>query len=184
MDEQMRQVVIDSKEMSVQVDGQEMPALLLGMIQGAVGKLFVVKHYRKGGKRSGKKKRKRMVVTRYPNMSGIVASQKQRERRDLFREAVVYARWIVADEERKRAFRKTLPHKKQKQVYQAAIQLYMSKKGDQQWLRKQLAVKEVVRGEQGEMVKIKGAFEQRRPSQVIWQKEEEMVEVRQDVEVT
>ena len=104
------------------------------MIRGAVGKEFVVKHY-KGGK---------IVVTKYPDMSGIVASGKQRERRDLFREAVVYARWIVADEERKKAFRKTLPWKKRRYVYQAAIRLYMSMQGDKQWLRKQLAVKAVM----------------------------------------
>ena len=59
------------------------------MIRGAVWKLFVVKHY-KGGK---------IVVTKFPDMQGIVPSGKQRVRRDLFREAVLYGRWMVADED-------------------------------------------------------------------------------------
>jgi hypothetical protein len=80
-------------------------------------------------------------------MSGIVASEQQRVRRDLFREAVVYAKWILADAERKKAFRKSLPGRKQRKVYQAAIQLYMSKQGDKQWLRKQLAVKGMMRAQ-------------------------------------
>jgi hypothetical protein len=109
--------------------------LLYRMIRGAVGKRFVVKHY-KGGK---------IVITKYPDMSGIVLSGKQRVRRDLFREAVVYAKWIVGDEARKKAFRKTLPWKKRKHVYQAAIRLYMRMHGDQQWLRKQLAVRSMTR---------------------------------------
>ena len=41
--------------------------------------IFVVKHYRNG----------KIVVTKYPDMNGIVASEKQRMQRDLFREAVV-----------------------------------------------------------------------------------------------
>jgi hypothetical protein len=66
----------------------------------------------------------------------------------LFREAVVYAKWIIADEERKKAFRKSLPRRKQRKVYQAAIQLYMSKQGDKQWLRKQLAMRAMLRGQE------------------------------------
>jgi hypothetical protein len=104
----------------------------------------VVKHYR------GKKKRRKVVVTRYPDMSGIVDSEKQRERRNLFREAVVYAKWVICDEERKKAFRKTLPRKRRRHVYQAAIRLYMSMQGDAGWLRKQLAVKAMMQSGQVE----------------------------------
>jgi hypothetical protein len=130
----MKKVVTDSRKGVVLVNGKKIPRLLLSIIKGAVGKSFVVKHYRGG----------RMVVTRYPDMSKVMASEQQRERRDLFREAVVYAQWIIGDEERKRAFRKTLPRKKRGKVYQAAIQLYMRMQGDNQWLRKQLAVQAVV----------------------------------------
>ena len=80
-------------------------------------------------------------------MSGIVASAKQSVRRDLFREAVVYAQWIISDPERKKTFRKSLPRRKQKKMYQAAIQLYMSRQGNKQWLRKQLAVRAMLRGQ-------------------------------------
>ena len=150
---------------------------LYRMIRGAVGKRFVVKHY-KGGK---------VVVTRFPDMSGIVASGKQRERRDLFREAVVYAKWIVGDEERKKAFRKTLPWKKRKHVYQAAIRLYIRMAGDKQWLRKQLAVKAVVRSVSGMVMNVRevrgetangrGFQEQRGCWRVLWQKRQKVEEL-------
>jgi hypothetical protein len=157
----MRQVVIDNKKGIVEVEGKQVPRLLLGIIKGAVGKHFVVKHYR------GKKKR-RLVVTRYPNMSGIVASEQQRVRRDLFREAVVYAKWIISDDERKKVFRKTLPRKRRKHVYQAAIRLYMSMQGDARWLRKQLAVKAITR-EYTEDILVKS------PNVVWWQFREDRV---------
>jgi hypothetical protein len=133
---------------------------LYRMIRGAVGKRFVVKHY-KGGK---------VVVTRFPDMSGIVPSKKQRARRDLFREAVVYAKWMIEDRERKKAFRKKLPRKKRGKVYQAAIRLYMRMQGDKGWLRKQLAV----RGVMGETSNVKG-YEQMGPWKVMWQKREDVV---------
>jgi hypothetical protein len=65
---------------------------------------------------------------------------------------VVYAKWILADEDRRKAFRKTLPRRKQRKVYQAAIQLYMRMQGDKQWLRKQLAVKSMVRAQRTDLV--------------------------------
>jgi hypothetical protein len=98
------------------------------MIRGAIGKKFVVKRY----------KGRKTVVTRFPDMSGVVASEKQKERRDLFREAVVWAKWIISDEHRKLAFKNTLPRKKRKKVYQAALQMYMREKGNKQWVRKVL----------------------------------------------
>jgi hypothetical protein len=136
----MKKVYIDNSKSLVIVDGKQVPRLLLRMIRGAIGKSFVVKRYRGG----------RVVVTKYPDMSGIVASEKQRLQRDLFQEAVVYAKWIMADEERKKAFRKSLPRRKQKRVYHAAIQLYMRMHGDKQWLKKQLAVKSMLRAQQGD----------------------------------
>jgi hypothetical protein len=160
----MKKVVIDSRMGVVLVNGKKIPRLLLLMIRGAVGKSFVVKHYRGG----------RIVVTRFPDMSKVMASGKQRVRRDLFREAVVYAQWIIGDEERKQAFRKTLPRKKRGKVYQAAIQLYMRMKGDEQWLRKQLAVRAVVRDVQCEAASVKGVCDQPGPWREMWKKTEDI----------
>jgi len=182
----MKQVYINSKERVVIMEGGQVPYLLLGMIRGSIGKCFVVKHYR-GNKK--KKWKKRIVITKYPDMSGVVASEKQRVRRDLFKEAVVYAQWVLSDPERKEAFRKTLPRKKRKHVYQAAIRLYMGMLGDKLWLRKQLAVRGMmstgrreiadVKGVNGQwsMVNMKGVhagglngWEQRGAWEVVWQK--------------
>jgi hypothetical protein len=145
----MSQVYIDNSKELVILEGREVPRLLLWMIRGSIGKCFVVKRYR------DKKKRKKVVVTRYPDMSGVMASEQQRVRRELFKEAVVYAQWIIGNPERKETFRKTLPRKKRKKVYQAAIRLYMSRQGDQQWLRKQLAVRGMMSTGRREMVDMK-----------------------------
>ena len=60
--------------------------LLYCWIRGAIGKEFVIKHYKYG-----------TVKTRYPDMARIVASNAQRKCRNLFKEAVVYAQSILAD---------------------------------------------------------------------------------------
>jgi hypothetical protein len=130
------------------------------MIRGAIGKKFVVKHY-KGGK---------IVRTKFPDMSGIVPTEKQKVRRDLFREAVVFAKWIIGDEERKLAFKSTLPRKKRKKVYQAALQMYMREKGNKLWVSKQLAVMAVVESSKCELIKWKGDYEQQGQWRVMWQK--------------
>ncbi|MCU7550720.1 hypothetical protein OCK74_16500 [Chitinophagaceae bacterium LB-8] len=179
----MKQLYIDNRTRLVVVVGKVMSRLLLGIIRGSIGKCFVVKHYR-GNKK--KKWKKRIIVTRYPDMSGIIASEQQRECRNLFKEAVVYARWIISDPERKKAFRKTLPRKKRKHVYQAGIRLYMRMQGDKQWLRKQLAVRGMMstgRREMADVRVVKGELfigivggvngcEQRGDWKVWWQKEE------------
>ncbi|MCU7552783.1 hypothetical protein OCK74_26935 [Chitinophagaceae bacterium LB-8] len=167
----MKQLYIDNRTRLVVVEGKVMSRLLLGIIRGSIGKCFVVKHYRANKK---KKLKKRIIVTRYPDMSGIVASEKQRVRRDLFKEAVVYARWIIGDAERKKAFRKSLPRKKRKHVYQAAIRLYMSRQGDKQWLRKQLAVRGMMSSGRQETMKeetVRGTYQLQGSCKFIWQKE-------------
>ena len=156
----MNKVFIDSKRKLVIVNGRKIPRLLLMLIRGAIGKKFVVKHY----------KGRKIVITKYPDMSGIVPSAKQKACRALFREAVVYAKWIVEDAERKEAFRNDLPRRKRKRVFQAAVQMYMRMEGDQQWLRKQLAVKEVVRNVKRETSNVNGFVEQRERWRVMWQK--------------
>jgi hypothetical protein len=137
------------------------------IIRGAIGKKFVVKHY-KGGK---------IVKTRFPKMSGIVPTEKQKVRRDLFREAVVWAKWIIADEERKLAFRNTLPRKKKKKVYQAALQLYMKMRGNKQWVSNQLAVMAVVESGKRELLNRNGVHEQQGPWGVMWEKRKMIVDM-------
>jgi hypothetical protein len=183
----MKDVVIDNSQQLVIVNGKVIPRLLLRLIRGAIGKSFVVKRYRGG----------RMVVTRFPDMSGIVATEKQRLRRDLFREAVVFAKWIIANEGRRLAFRNTLPRKKRRKVYQAALQMYMREKGNKRWVTKvvgllelqgtevcsgvskQLAGKAVVESGKCEMMNGKGVYGYVGHWRAMWQKRNEMVDVKE-----
>ena len=82
------------------------------LIRGAIGKEFVIKHYKDGA-----------VKTKYPDMSGIVASKHQRKCRNLFREAVAYAKEVIADANRKTSWQKKL--RKPNGVYNTAIKEYM-----------------------------------------------------------
>jgi hypothetical protein len=152
------------------------------MIRGAIGKNFVIKHY-KGGK---------VVRTKFLDMSGIVVTEKQRVRRDLFREAVVFAKWIISDDERKLAFKNTLPRKKRKKVYQAALQMYIREKGNKLWLRKVLGMLEmqgvivdirkklaliaVVESDKREMMRGKDVYEQSGQWRVIWKNRRKLVD--------
>jgi hypothetical protein len=90
---------------------KELP-LSLKLISGAIGKEFVIKHYKDG-----------VVKTKYPDMSGIVASTRQRKCRNLFKEAVAYAKDVITDSERKTCWQKKL--RKRNAVYNAAIQEFM-----------------------------------------------------------
>ena len=65
--------------------------LLLTWITGKVGKEFVIKHYKYG-----------VVKTKYPDMTKIIASTQQRKCRNLFKEAVIYAKEVYADPVRKK----------------------------------------------------------------------------------
>ena len=56
-------------------------------------------------------------------MSGIVASWRQRKCRNLFKEAVAFAKEVIADVERKSSWQKKL--RKRNAVYNAAIKEYM-----------------------------------------------------------
>ena len=60
--------------------------ILLTWIRGAVGKDFVIKHYKYG-----------VVKTKFPDMTRIIASVQQRKCRNLFKEAVAYAKIVYAD---------------------------------------------------------------------------------------
>ena len=83
------------------------------MMQGGLKYMFVVKHY---GKRT--------VMTRFPDMSKIIASKGQRKCRDLFKEAVAFAKKVIKDEDVKKEWQKRLKVPIVK-VYNAAIKLYM-----------------------------------------------------------
>ena len=86
----------------------------LRMIQGAIGKRYVIKHYKWG-----------IIQTKYPDMTKIKASPKQRTCRNLFREAVVYAQSVIADPVREAAWQKRL--RRRKGVYNEAVKAYMLK---------------------------------------------------------
>ena len=90
----------------------KLPKFLLRSIQGAIGKRYVIKHY-------GKK----VVITKYPVMSNIIPTKNQQKQRNLFKDAVVYAKEVIADPARKAAWQKRL--KRINGVYNEAIKRYI-----------------------------------------------------------
>lgn len=82
------------------------------LLKGAIGKRFVVKHYSKG-----------LVITKYPDMTRIVASKKQASCRRLFKEASAYAVSIIDDRAKREAL--ALRIRKNTGLYNAAIKEYM-----------------------------------------------------------
>jgi hypothetical protein len=69
------------------------------MISGAIGKKIVVKQYRRG-----------TVITGYPDMKKIVASDKQRNYRNLFKEAVAFATAINNNPQKKKEYQQKIPN--------------------------------------------------------------------------
>ena len=69
-------------------------------------------------------------------MSRIIASASQRKCRNLFREAVAYAKTVIADPVKKEAWQKRL--KRHNGVYNAAITQYMMEAKKQQQKEKKL----------------------------------------------
>ncbi|MBC7616456.1 MAG: hypothetical protein H7202_10355 [Pedobacter sp.] len=63
------------------------------------------------------------VISKSPDMSRVVKSAKQLENQDLFGDAHVYAKGIIADPAKKLAFIKTIP--KGKMAYHAAVSKYL-----------------------------------------------------------
>jgi hypothetical protein len=86
----------------------------LTQIRGQLGNLFVIKRSKYGY----------LIKTKCPNMKGIKATKAQKEKRETFRLAVAYARWIYADETRKKAFMKTVKRRKHR-AFQTAMKLYL-----------------------------------------------------------
>ena len=85
------------------------------MIRGAIGKEFVIKHYRRG----------RIFRTKYPDMTPIVATEKQRACRNKFREAVAWAKEYISDQERKDAYKPWF--RQRKRVFNQLIKDFMLK---------------------------------------------------------
>lgn len=88
--------------------------LHLQMMRGGIGKQFVIKHYGK-----------RIVMTKFPDMSNIVASTQQRKCRNLFTEAVVYAKSVIADPLLKKEWQRRI--RRRNGVYNKAIKAFMLK---------------------------------------------------------
>ena len=86
----------------------------LTQIRGRLGKLYVIKKSKYGY----------LIKTKYPNMKHIKATIKQRERREVFKQAVAYAKWLYADADRKKAFLKTI-RKRKHRAFQTAMKLYL-----------------------------------------------------------
>ena len=86
--------------------------LILTWVRGAVGKEFVIKHYSYG-----------IVKTKFPDMTRIIASAGQRKCRNLFKEAVAYARTVIADPVKKKEWQKRI--KVKYRVFNRVIREYM-----------------------------------------------------------
>jgi macrodomain Ter protein organizer (MatP/YcbG family) len=90
-------------------------------VSGAIGKKYVIKQYKKG-----------QVVTRYPDMSRIVPTARQKVRRRLFARAVRYAQSIYWKEELKAEWKRKL--RRPKRLFQALMKQYyrqLSRKREQ-----------------------------------------------------
>jgi hypothetical protein len=87
---------------------------LLQFVRGAIGKEFVIKRHKNG-----------RIKTKYPDMTRIIASMAQRKCRDRFKEAVIYAKTVIADSEKKRQWQKRIWRRNG--VYNEAVKFYMLK---------------------------------------------------------
>jgi hypothetical protein len=89
------------------------------LIRGAIGKEYVVKHYKN-----------RIIITRYANMKAIVASEKQKVRRSLFKRAVKYAQEIYANPVLKVEKRRIL--RRPKRLFQALMKEWFRKRREKE----------------------------------------------------
>jgi hypothetical protein len=98
--------------------GQKIP-LSQRLISGAIGQDYVIKHYRKA---------KRVVKTKFPNMTGIIPSAKQKVSRHTFRKAVAFAQSIYRNSEKKREWQRKL--RKPRRLFQALMKVYYKQKAE------------------------------------------------------
>jgi hypothetical protein len=88
------------------------PKSILAGASGAIGKEVVFKQYAN-----------RVVVSKMPDMSGIIPSNKQSARREIFQQAVHYAKSINRNPELKKAYAGKL--KEGESVFNAALKEYL-----------------------------------------------------------
>jgi hypothetical protein len=88
---------------------------LLKGLKGGIGKQVVIKTYANG----------KTVVSAYPDMSQIIPTEPQKEKRSKFKEAVAYAQSVLKVPLQRAAFEKDLPEGKS--VYHAALSAYLKK---------------------------------------------------------
>ena len=98
--------------------------LLHRQITGAIGKQFVIKHYSYGA-----------IRTKYPDMSKVKATIKQRKCRTTFQDAVAYAKTVISDPVLKAQWQNKL--RRHNGVYNAAIKEYMLREKNKKLLDKQ-----------------------------------------------
>ena len=92
---------------------------ILAGISGALGKEVVFKKYATG-----------TVVSKMPDMSGVKPSPKQSSRREIFQQAVYYAKSINSDPELKKTYAAKL--KEGESVFNAALKEYLKKEKEKQ----------------------------------------------------
>jgi|GEM_PF-3980152 hypothetical protein len=83
--------------------------------------MYVKRRYRR---RSLSNNIAKTVPSKYPDMTGIVASGSQRACRNLFKEAVAFAKAINNDPEKKESYRKKI--KKGNSVCRSSIKQYIA----------------------------------------------------------
>ena len=84
----------------------------LSMLSGSIGKKIVVEQYRTV-----------TIITKYPDMKNIVASEGQKNYRNLFKEAVAFARSINNNPAKKAEYMQKVPHGRT--IYNLAVKEYM-----------------------------------------------------------
>jgi hypothetical protein len=83
-------------------------------LSGKIGKQLIFKTYSYG-----------TVVTRYPDMSRVKQTAKQKKSNKLFAAAVAYAKSVIADPAKRKKYESKLPAGKT--VYNAALSDYLRK---------------------------------------------------------
>jgi hypothetical protein len=95
------------------------------LVRGAIGKAFVIKHYKKG----------KIIKTKYPDMQGIKPSSKQKISRRTFRKAVAFAQAIYWNPEKKAEWKAKL--RKPRRLFQALMKVYYKQKAERAFRNQQ-----------------------------------------------
>jgi hypothetical protein len=90
-------------------------------LRGGMGG-YVIKHLHRSNK--GRRRKVKVILTKFPDMSKVVASPKQRQQRNLFKEAEAFAKKVIADPELKQSWHQYYSLRRRR-VYTWAIRLYM-----------------------------------------------------------